>query len=184
MKISRLFKHQRGAALFVSLLLLVVMTLIALAAGQSTRMQEKMSGNIRDADLAFQAAEAALRDGDQQVVSLKAEPTLCADASATCDYYDHDVLPADLSAQPWSWWSKYSRQYLAPSAGTTGANNIPNVDQDPRTIVEEVANLPPGLSIGKVPTPGRVFYRVVAHGTGGTSAAEAVIDTTYSRPSF
>lgn len=53
--------RQRGAALVVGLVLLVVVTLVGVGAMQTTTLQEKMAGNLRDSNLSFQAAEAALR---------------------------------------------------------------------------------------------------------------------------
>jgi len=54
--------RQRGAALIVGLVLLVVITLVGIGAMQSTTLQEKMAGNLRDSNLSFQASEAALRN--------------------------------------------------------------------------------------------------------------------------
>ena len=53
--------RQQGAALVVGLVLLVVITLVGVTAMRSTTLQEKMAGNLRDSNLSFQAAEAALR---------------------------------------------------------------------------------------------------------------------------
>lgn len=76
-------QRQRGAALVVGLILLVVVTLVGVGAMQTTTLQEKMAGNLRDSNLSFQAAEAALRlcegvlqtDYTNQVASLAAGAT-------------------------------------------------------------------------------------------------------------
>jgi type IV pilus assembly protein PilX len=54
-------RPQRGVALIIALVLLVVATLIGLAASRGTLLQERMSGNTFDRSLAFQRAESALR---------------------------------------------------------------------------------------------------------------------------
>lgn len=60
----RTYSHpERGAVLIVALLFLVMLTLLGVTAMTSTTMEERMAGNSRDAGIAFQAAEAALRDG-------------------------------------------------------------------------------------------------------------------------
>ncbi len=59
--------QQRGIALVVALLLLVVVTLVGLAAVRSTTMQQKMTSNFLDREIAFQSAEAALRQGEVAV---------------------------------------------------------------------------------------------------------------------
>lgn len=59
--------RQRGVALFVALILLVLTTLIAVAASRSTLLQERMSGNMYDRTVAFQRAEAALRAAEAAI---------------------------------------------------------------------------------------------------------------------
>ena len=57
--------RQRGVALAVVLILLVVMLLLVLAGLRGTLLKEKLSANMLDRSLAFQATEAALRDGER-----------------------------------------------------------------------------------------------------------------------
>lgn len=52
--------RQGGAALAVALLLLVVFTILAIAAMGGSRMQLVMAGNMQFGTLAFQAAQTAL----------------------------------------------------------------------------------------------------------------------------
>ena len=56
--------HQRGMVLVISLLMLLVLTLIGLAATRSTTLEQRMTINQNDQEVAFEAAEAALRDGE------------------------------------------------------------------------------------------------------------------------
>jgi type IV pilus assembly protein PilX len=58
-------RHQRGATLIVALILLLLMSLLAASSLRSTLLQERMSSNTYDHDLAFQAAEAGLRMGER-----------------------------------------------------------------------------------------------------------------------
>ncbi|CAL95532.1 PilX N-terminal domain-containing pilus assembly protein [Azoarcus olearius] len=64
MKTPSAFAPQRGAALIVALLLLVVMTLLGLSGVRMVMLEERMTANAHDRGLAFQAAEAALRVGE------------------------------------------------------------------------------------------------------------------------
>lgn len=52
---------QKGVALVVALILLVVITLVGFAAVRGTIMQQKMASNLYDRQIAFQSAEAAMR---------------------------------------------------------------------------------------------------------------------------
>lgn len=61
---------QQGAVLAVALIFLLVLTLLGVSSMKSTLLEEKMAGNMRDQSLAFQAAEAALRDGEAFIETL------------------------------------------------------------------------------------------------------------------
>ena len=68
-------RKQRGAVLVVALIFLVVMTMLILASIRGTVMQERMASNLYDRSLAFQAAEAALREGERYVLEAPPKPT-------------------------------------------------------------------------------------------------------------
>ncbi len=59
-------RRERGAALFVSLILLLVVTLIGLSAGRMQTVHEQMARNDDNRHQALQNAEAALRDSEIQ----------------------------------------------------------------------------------------------------------------------
>jgi type IV pilus assembly protein PilX len=61
--------NQRGVALVVALVLLVVATLIGLAGIRGTTLQERMSANMYDRSLAFQRAESALRAAEDAITA-------------------------------------------------------------------------------------------------------------------
>ncbi len=60
-------KSQSGAVLLVSLIMLLLLTLIGVTGMQTAGLEEKMAGNMRDRNIAFQAAEAALRDAERDI---------------------------------------------------------------------------------------------------------------------
>lgn len=87
-------RRQRGAALAIVLILLLIMTLLALASLRGTLMGERMSANMFDRSIAFQAAEAALREGEEEAAATKPVPSAgCADG--LCGMPD-PTEPADL----------------------------------------------------------------------------------------
>ncbi|MBN0989050.1 pilus assembly PilX family protein [Amphritea pacifica] len=61
--------RQRGSVLIVSLIFVVLMSIIAVSGMQITSLEERMAGNHQDKDRAFQAAEAALVEGEQYVLT-------------------------------------------------------------------------------------------------------------------
>ena len=57
----------KGAALITSLVFLIIITMIGITGMQTTTMQQRMAGNSRDREVAFQAAEAMLRSAEIRV---------------------------------------------------------------------------------------------------------------------
>jgi type IV pilus assembly protein PilX len=167
---------QGGAILVVSLILLLVMTILALTVSQTARMQERMAGNARDTDLAFQAAEAALRGAEQFLWAQPSQPIPCS--SAPCQVYQKDALSAvDLRVQTPAWWTTNANEY-----GAAGTRQVTGVKRDPQFVIEELGFTPYSLTVGKGVPAGRTFYRNTAHGTGGTDAARSVVESTFTRP--
>lgn len=72
---------QRGVALVIALVLLVVMTLLGLSAMRTVTLEEKMSGHTFDRSISFQATEAALRQAETWVAANQPTPA----AGAACD---------------------------------------------------------------------------------------------------
>lgn len=63
--------QQSGAVLIVALIILVILLIIGLAASRMVQTEEAMSGNFYDRSLAFQAAETALREGENLVMTFE-----------------------------------------------------------------------------------------------------------------
>ncbi|MGX5650433.1 pilus assembly PilX family protein [Hydrogenophaga borbori] len=70
--------RQRGVALVVALILLVLMTLVGLAAMRGVALEERMSANTYDRGLSFQAAEAALKEAESIVETARPTPAALA----------------------------------------------------------------------------------------------------------
>lgn len=83
---GRRVKTQRGVALIVSLILLIIITVIGLAAIRNTTLQEKMASNLQDRQIALQNSEAALRIAQGLLQANSATIWRnCTDASTQCD---------------------------------------------------------------------------------------------------
>jgi hypothetical protein len=53
-------KYQRGTALIMSMVILMILTILGITAMGTASLEEKMSGNVQEATRAFQAAESGL----------------------------------------------------------------------------------------------------------------------------
>lgn len=176
-------QHQGGAVLVVSLLLLLVMTVLALGASQSTRMQERLAGSARNHDLAFQSAEAGLRAGERFVdaPALTAAPFPCT--TGRCEVYELGIATQALSYedqafQNRSWWTANAWEYAA-TAQISGTDLAVN---EPQFYIEEVEEVTDTLTIPPTgPPPSRMYYRITSRAEGGTDTAQVVLQSTFAR---
>jgi type IV pilus assembly protein PilX len=175
--------HQRGAVLIVSMLLLVVVTILALGASQTTRLQERMVGSQRNFDLAFQAAEAGLRAGERMVADSMTEPPLPCSSTPPCQVYERGYLSGDVSYEDQAflerdWWLSRAQRY----ASTQAISGEGLAGQDPLFYIEELEEVCDSCSNGPGgPAPSVVYYRIIARGEGGTPNAAVVLHSTFAR---
>lgn len=189
----RFVSRQHGAALVISLLLLLIMTLLGLGASQSTRLQERMAGNQRDQELALQAAEAALRYAEANVSAEAPNVNRCSlPGGASCDTYDLRKLvdadtrvALDLASQSDEWWAQWGRQLGSDADDGNVEFEIEGVATPPELIVEHMGDFSDVLSGGGSSfNVVREFYNVTARSTGQTESAKVVIQSTYARIAF
>ncbi|MEW5892533.1 MAG: PilX N-terminal domain-containing pilus assembly protein [Pseudomonadota bacterium] len=164
--------QQQGAALIMTLIFLVLLTMIGVTSVRVSTLEERMAGNTSDRYRAFQAAEAALRDCESvlQQASLPA-------FNNTNGYYQ----PAAVGATPrwksinWS-SSTASREYSGTFSG---------VGSKPRCIIEEMPAMQMATSGGSLkagtPQPELGVYRITARGTGVTGDTVVMLQTMYIR---
>lgn len=130
---------QRGVSLVIVLVLLVATSLLGIAVLRSSALQERMSANMRDRSLAFQAAESALRFAQDEVLGAAGwdtrvpTPTDCAATSVcpTGSAAAWRAVPAGsfdasrLAAAP-----EYWIEYLGTGPGRKGACDVvpPTID--------------------------------------------------------
>lgn len=167
-------KRQAGAVLFISLIMLLVLSVIGVTAMQTTTLEEKMAGNLRDQTLAFQAAEAALREGEVWLGDpTRTEPTGQAAGSCTpCDVYQLNAYPLIDS----TWWINNTTRTRPYSV------LLPNVATPPRYLIEYHSFIPDSLTTGQQSDAGgRVTFRATSRGTGGSDVAQALAQSTYTR---
>ena len=167
-------KRQRGAVLVVSLIMLLLLTMLGLSGMRGTTLDERMAGNMRDQDLAFQAAEAALRTGETVLAPLVAIPAACA-FGETCTAYARDTF-SDAETEDNAWWTTNGIEY-----GTVGTKDLAAVTADPRYLIEENAYVKDSMTIGHGAPTGRDIYLLTARGTGQTNDADVRLQITYAK---
>lgn len=171
---------QRGAILMVSLIMLLVMTMIAISAMRSTTLEERMGGNTRNQETAFQAAEAALRAGESSLMGNTAEPLATSDGST--DIWVLDAPDPD-STNAIAWWKESTRdQSWWTSSAVSYTGTLSGVGSAPLYLIEEADFVRDSLNLGtQQDESGQVYYRVTARATGGDDLARVLLQSTYAK---
>lgn len=166
---------QRGAVLIVSLIILLVLTILGVVSMQNTTLEERMAGNMRDRQLAFEAAEAALNVGEQ---ALQA-PVLPAFNGTNGYYQPNDDLWTQ--AATWDTAGNYIVANVSSSFGQNAyggnllyANPEYYLEQMPSTTAQGGS-----LEAGVANSAG--MFRVTARGVGSSPDAVVILQTTFRR---
>ncbi len=157
--------RQSGAVLIISLIMLLLLTLIGMTGSQVTSLEEKMAGNSKNQNLAFQAAESALRVGETATATV-----------ATSNFYTGSTQPID-------WTNSRVTTY---SSGTLAGVSSAHA---PKYIIESLATTTGGsggsgnsLEAGTTGgSAGVSWYRITAKGMGGTANSVVTLQSIYKR---
>ncbi|EIK47084.1 hypothetical protein O59_001105 [Cellvibrio sp. BR] len=194
-------KQQTGAVLIVGLVLLLILTVIGLASIRGSDLQERMAGNMRDRNIAFQASEAALREGENILDPLDF-PVLPSFTGSVIGYWpdlnkSSNYSPSLLGSWPYIEGSTTVRG-LRPTIWTAAqweANSV-QLDEDtisglteqPRYTIEKVIVTGLAASQGSGVDHESVeklqdaeFYRITSRGLGLTADAEVILQSTFAR---
>ena len=172
-------RRQRGVALVVALILLVVITLVGLAAVRGTIMQQKMASNLFDRQIAFQSAEAALRVAAAQVTT---NPGIvarnCSAGGVVCLVNPFtDTLPAGSihTVAAGTAAGQFTRSAVAKSQPQFVVENMGNfADPSSSTGFNQSANAKQYQAQGASTTA--IFYRITARsGDPATVGDRAVV---------
>lgn len=170
-------RQQLGAALVISLIFLFVMTIIGIMGMQVTSLEEKMAGNMRDRNLAFQAAESATRAGETYLTSAALPSFNCGVGLYKADDVNCDGTK-ETAARVWDavdWSTNAVVTYL------DGAK-LANVAAFPAYIIEELPAVPEtDGSLDVTELNDAYYYRVTARGMGGSVNTVVIVQTTYKR---
>ncbi len=176
---TNVIHKQKGAALIVCLMLLTITTLVALNAVSSTVMEEKMSGNIRNKHLSFQAAEAGLREAEIQASTLL-DTTTFDGTNGLFPRSEHgDVAGVAGAVATFPVWDS-----IADNEWVDGTA-IANTESPPNFIIEDFGEAPRDndclLELPVKPGCMLTIYRVTSKATGLNSNSVTMIQSTYKR---
>lgn len=166
-------KKQAGAVLIISLIILLVITLMGLAGMQTTSLQEKMASNMRDQNIAFQAAESVLRDAEADILSsgrvsgLTGMTSSCTDG--LCYGGQHGISVTDIVDET------HVYRAHAVSYGTHSSNStIAGVYAQPKYLITGAKIKVPGAA-----SMWKYVYQVTAIAQGRQETTLSILNEVY-----
>lgn len=162
--------RQRGVVLVVSLLMLLVLTMIGLAATRGTTLEQRMTTNQNDQEVAFQAAEAALRSGESALAGA-ANLNFSANAAGA---YTQSTMTVNWKTIDWS------PSGSAVVAYTGGIQPVPIVNPSYFIVYDSAAPNSGGSSLAPdQPVSDNSTYHIYARGVGLTGNTAVILESTY-----
>jgi type IV pilus assembly protein PilX len=148
MQVLKVTKPENGMSLVIVLIFLTVLSLLGITAMQNSTLGANIARNEVDRNVAFQAAEAALKDAENDIRyrrfngnpctssdSCRAEAVNPSDFKVNCTAGLCDSKTATTPV--WDDITKWSSSGASIEYGTyTGAPAIPMVSKKPRYLVE------------------------------------------------
>lgn len=129
--------QQSGATLVVALVLLLIVTLLAVANMREVALEERVVGNVRDQQTAFNGAESALREAEVMLAKSLGPPRTGADCSAGSICVETSSLSdSQLALSKWSDWSSVGIEYDSNTS-------LANIQSKPRWYLSFLAFDPP-----------------------------------------
>jgi type IV pilus assembly protein PilX len=158
------------------MIFLVILSILGVSAMQSSTLSSRIASNEADRNLAFQAAEAALLDGELDVRNQRFDRSRCIPAIAGCRArLTQGRVGFDIScpegrcafvdgAAIWETASRWTAGNSVLYGTYTGAGAFPLVSNQPRYILEAIPFDEP-------------TYRITAVGYGAKSSSQVMLQT-------
>ncbi|WP_133499590.1 pilus assembly PilX family protein [Cognatilysobacter terrigena] len=159
-------RQQRGAVLYVALIMLVIIALLGISGMQVATMQEKMSSNYVNTNIAFQNAEQVARGAECYLdARVNRTSTACAPASTQIE----EICQSSFDATSWA-------KGMAMNTPATNSISMRSIGK----CISGQSSLAMGREAEKGGDPNPVF-EITAYATDDTTnpTADSAVDTIF-----
>jgi len=174
---------EAGSALITSLVFLVILTILGFAASRGVIMQELLSRNFSDRNLAVQSAEAALKYAESCIRNSSGMPTGAGAVATTCVRPD---IATPVPFRPYSdqalengntaFWLATGTVYGSMTAETPLTLPSGTLAQQPRYVIAVLNRM--GCVINRTES---CQYQITAWGTGVNPTAQKIVQSVFIR---
>ncbi|MEB0135683.1 PilX N-terminal domain-containing pilus assembly protein [Actimicrobium sp. CCC2.4] len=183
----RVIPREQGSTLLIGMLFLIILALLGLSAALISKTDERMARNSRDRNVAFFAAESALRDARADIHLPASRIQGATGAVADCSGVTTKGLCLPATAGQPQVWETYltdparSVEYGEMTSLTTAqkfkvAPAPGGVIAPPRYLIEALPDIN-GVSLS-AKVPQKWLYRITAIGYGANAGTSVIVQET------
>lgn len=194
-----MLNKQKGSIIIISLIMMLLLTIVGLTGVKISNLEERMSGNFRDHELAFQAAEAALSEAEAYVENTTfvaanfqagCTGTQCFTSTCTSGLCFNGSFPttgapagsctAGLTNtwEDWDLWSDGSGKYKSATPLTGTSSTAKYIVEFRCFMVKDDTNSDANVNIL---AEWAYSFRITALAQGGTADSLVMLQTTYKK---
>ncbi len=178
-------KAERGAVLITALMILLLLTIFGISTMDTNILDERMAGNMRDRNTAFQAAETGLRAAENWLAAQPDLPKL-RDNDKNKNSLIWDLGSPDAGNGNLNWWKDHitNQKWWTDNAEVVAADKndpmwIPDVNTQPRYIIEKIPPILDSLEAAQALEGADVFLQVTSRGVGAQDSTVVVLQSVY-----
>jgi type IV pilus assembly protein PilX len=175
--IKKYRSRENGVVLIVALLIVLLAGILSLAAIRGSGLQEAMAGNMRNHNLAFQAAESALREGENFINNTNPLPAFNGLNGRYAERAPQNSVLLFTAAN----WTDPGMVVIPPL-------NLEAVTTQPTYVIEALISdrnkeklLAGHGTDANSPDLGADYYRVTARGVGLTNDSVVILQSNVRR---
>ena len=176
--------NQSGVVLIVSLIMLLLLMLIGTVGMQTTSLEEKMAGNMRDKDLAFQAAESALKAAEASLdVPAAALPAFVN--AGTNGFYTDTVpgttYPDAVAIKSDSFWATANKVHTSTVTTSSGSSEaLGDGIAAPIYIIQKSSTAVCFKAACPLPSDLSTPYTITVRATGASAGTVVILQSVYT----
>lgn len=193
------YSSSKGNVLVITLVLLLIFTLVGVASVGDVAINQHISGNFKDSNLSFQAAEAALKEGELLAENLAAShdwenfssscsgtncfTTTCS--AGLCFNGDYPTTSDCASNPPTTGLWSVDATWDSVGAAAVAVTNFPTLSEKPKYIIEFMCFVPRDPVNTPSPTSNypsgewSFMYRITGYSAGEGGNSKVAVQSTY-----
>lgn len=172
--------QQRGVALLMSLVILLVLSLLALSGMQGSIMQERMTTAQRDGMLALEVAETAMREAEATLDNMSD----LSDFGSTTGFYDGTdtsvTVPSPFSTATWNKDASGDPISAVEGSAVNGVTPLFLFEYKGKVVVDSEGQLPRDFSQYGSEGPAEFDYaRILVRASGPSGSGVRLLEGFY-----